>query len=81
MTEDQILVRMQDTFAEILEISKDKVTLFLGKDDVENWDSFVTISMISAIENELEISLDLEAAMSARTVGALLAIACGKPSP
>ena len=54
--------------SEVLEVNKSEINDNTSPNNIKNWDSFNTLKMIIAIENEFNIKLPLEEVVVIKTV-------------
>jgi len=63
--------KLKEILSKILEIDKNKINDKSSPDNIESWDSFNHLLIISEIEKELGISIDMGKVGEIRTFGDL----------
>ncbi len=64
--------------SKVLEVSKSEINDNTSPQNIRNWDSFNTLKMIIAIENEFNIKLPLEEVVVIKTVKDIKALLLAK---
>ena len=72
MKKNEILLKMQDIFREIFEDNSLVVTEETSADDIDEWDSFNNISLITSIEKAFNIQFNLSELQDLENVGAMV---------
>jgi len=74
MTRDEIYERLNAVFQDIFDNHEIKVSDSTTAKDVPGWDSLTHISLLSAIEDEFDMSFSMGEAVKMKNVGDMVAI-------
>lgn len=72
MTKEDILIKVTNAFANVLEHNNFKLTDTTTTDDVDGWESITHMMIISEIENQFNIKFKLMDLMNMNNVGDLI---------
>ena len=72
MTEQEILIAVQDIFRDNFDDDTLEITRSTCADDIEDWDSLEQINLLTAIEKKFNIKFKLAAVRGLKDVGDLL---------
>lgn len=71
-------VEVKGLIVEIFKIRENEYNLGLTMDDVPNWDSLKHMELITRVESDYDIVLDLEEIVSMRSVNSIIETLKGK---
>lgn len=74
MTRSEILEKLNAVFRDVFDDDSICVTETTVAGDIENWDSLMHITLISAVEDEFDIKFDMKAVVSMKNVGEMVDI-------
>lgn len=69
MTREMVTEKVSDIFKEVFDDESLVISDHTAADDIEDWDSLMHISLITAIENEFNIKFRLKEVTSLQNVG------------
>lgn len=72
MNKNELLLRVQDIFRDVLDNEEIEIAFSTTSDDIEEWDSLSHIQLIVAIEKEFKVKFTSKEIMSWDNVGAML---------
>lgn len=78
MEQNEILVKVQDIFHDVLDNEEIVLTLDTTAEDIEEWDSLSHIQLIVAIERVFKIKFTSKEILSWNNVGEMIACIAGK---
>lgn len=73
--------KIKETIAEILEVEEDSITDDFSPDSTDNWDSLNNLKMITALEENFNISLTMEEISSMVNFGKIKDVVSRKHVP
>ncbi|OGE64832.1 acyl carrier protein [Candidatus Daviesbacteria bacterium RIFCSPLOWO2_02_FULL_36_7] len=62
------MARLEKILSKVLEVKENEIKDDSSPDNIENWDSFNGLMLISELENEFKISFTLDEITSVKTV-------------
>ncbi len=78
MNRNDVFVKLNAIFSDVF----DDETLEIGEttspDDIEDWDSLATISLLAAIQDEFYVSFEIDEIAAMKTVGMIMDAILGK---
>lgn len=74
MTRDEIYERLNAVFRDVFDNQDICVTESTTAKDIDGWDSLTHISLLSAIEDEFDLSFSMGEAVKMKNVGDMVAI-------
>ena len=78
MTESEILDRVADILSQQFSLDKANVRSETGPEDVDTWDSLSHVALTSTLENEFDVSFEIEEIMEMENVGSIVRLLSGK---
>lgn len=72
MNKNELLLRVQDIFRDVLDNEEIEIAFSTTSDDIEEWDSLSHIQLIVAIEKEFNVKFTSKEIMSWDNVGEML---------
>lgn len=72
--------RIIDVVCEVFELKVSEITLDMTKDDISSWDSLRHMDLIVSLENEFNISFEIEDIINMRTIKDIVEIVTNKSS-
>ena len=72
MTQQEILIQIQDIFRDILDIEDLVLTHTTTSDDIDEWDSLSHIQLVVAIEKHFEVKFTSEEILEWQNVGDMI---------
>jgi len=72
MTQEEILTKMEHIFHDVFHDNTLKITMQTNADDIEAWDSFNHINLVSAIEQAFSIQFALGELQELENVGDMI---------
>lgn len=72
MNRQEIFVKAEDIFKDLLDNEDFKLTEEMSAEDVQEWDSLFHITLIASVEDEFKISLSTTEVAKAKNIGAML---------
>jgi len=66
--------RLTDVLSEVFGLRKDQVTSELTQNDVGNWDSLKQMDLITSIEREFEITLEIQEIIRMNSVANIIGV-------
>lgn len=69
MTREEIFVQLNEVFRDVFDNKDIVVTDRTTASDIEDWDSLMHISLISAVEDEFDIKFNMKEVVSMENVG------------
>ena len=72
MTHDEIMVKMQEIFRDVFEDNSIVIADETNAEDIDEWDSFNHINLVSAIEKKFGIKFALGELQELENVGAMI---------
>ena len=72
MNRTEILEKLNEVFHDVFDNNDIVVTEQTNANDIEEWDSLIHITLISAVENEFDVSFDMKTVVSMKNVGDMI---------
>ena len=72
MNRTEILEKLNEVFHDVFDNNDIVVTEQTNANDIEEWDSLIHITLISAVEDEFDVSFDMKTVVSMRNVGDMI---------
>ncbi len=61
--------KLKEVLAKVLEINEDTITEDTSPDNVENWDSFNGLMLVSELEDSFDVKFTMDEIVSVKSVG------------
>ena len=72
MNRTEILEKLNKVFHDVFDNNDIVVTEQTNANDIEEWDSLIHITLISAVEDEFDVSFDMKTVVSMKNVGDMI---------
>ena len=72
MNRTEILEKLNEVFHDVFDNNDIVVTEQTIANDIEEWDSLIHITLISAVEDEFDVSFDMKTVVSMKNVGDMI---------
>ena len=72
MNRTEILEKLNEVFHDVFDNNDIVVTEQTNANDIEEWDSLIHIILISAVEDEFDVSFDMKTVVSMKNVGDMI---------
>ena len=72
MNRTEILEKLNEVFHDVFDNNDIVVTEQTNANDIEEWDSLIHITLISAVEDEFYVSFDMKTVVSMKNVGDMI---------
>ena len=72
MNRTEILEKLNEVFHDVFDNNDIVVTEQTDANDIEEWDSLIHITLISAVEDEFDVSFDMKTVVSMKNVGDMI---------
>ena len=72
MNRTEILEKLNEVFHDVFDNDDIVVTEQTNANDIEEWDSLIHITLISAVEDEFDVSFDMKTVVSMKNVGDMI---------
>ena len=72
MNRTEILEKLNEVFHDVFDNNDIVVTEQTNANDIEGWDSLIHITLISAVEDEFDVSFDMKTVVSMKNVGDMI---------
>ena len=72
MNRTEILEKLNEVFHDAFDNNDIVVTEQTNANDIEEWDSLIHITLISAVEDEFDVSFDMKTVVSMKNVGDMI---------
>ena len=72
MNRTEILEKLNEVFHDVFDNNDIVVTEQTNANDIEEWDSLIHITLISAVEDESDVSFDMKTVVSMKNVGDMI---------
>ena len=72
MNRTEILETLNEVFHDVFDNNDIVVTEQTNANDIEEWDSLIHITLISAVEDEFDVSFDMKTVVSMKNVGDMI---------
>ena len=72
MNRTEILEKLNEVFHDVYDNNDIVVTEQTNANDIEEWDSLIHITLISAVEDEFDVSFDMKTVVSMKNVGDMI---------
>lgn len=72
MNRTEILEKLNEVFNDVFDNNDIVVTEQTNANDIEEWDSLIHITLISAVEDEFDVSFDMKTVVSMKNVGDMI---------
>ena len=72
MNRTGILEKLNEVFHDVFDNNDIVVTEQTNANDIEEWDSLIHITLISAVEDEFDVSFDMKTVVSMENVGDMI---------
>ena len=72
MNRTEILEKLNEVFHDVFDNNDIVVTEQTNANDIEEWDSLIHITLISAVEDEFDVSFDMTTVVSMKNVGDMI---------
>lgn len=72
MNRTEILEKLNEVFHDVFDNNDIVVTEQTNANDIEEWDSLIHITLISAVEDEFDVSFDMKTVVSMKNVGDMI---------
>jgi len=72
MNRTEILEKLNEVFHDVFDNNDIVVTEQTNANDIEEWDSLIHITLISAVEDEFDVSFNMKTVVSMKNVGDMI---------
>ena len=72
MNRTEILEKLNEVFHDVFDNNDIVVTEQTNANDIEEWHSLIHITLISAVEDEFDVSFDMKTVVSMKNVGDMI---------
>lgn len=72
MNRTEILEKLNEVFHDVFDNNDIVVTEQTNANDIEEWDILIHITLISAVEDEFDVSFDMKTVVSMKNVGDMI---------
>ena len=72
MNRTEILEKLNEVFHDVFDNNDIVVTEQTNANDIEEWDSLIHITLISAVEDEFDVSFHMKTVVSMKNVGDMI---------
>ena len=72
MNRTEILEKLNEVFHDVFDNNDIVVTEQTNANDIEEWDSLIHITLISAVEDEFDVSFDMKTVVSMKNEGDMI---------
>ena len=72
MNRTEILEKLNEVFHDVFDNNDIVVTEQTNANDIEEWDSLIHITLISAVDDEFDVSFDMKTVVSMKNVGDMI---------
>ena len=72
MNRTEILEKLNEVFHDVFDNNDIVVTEQTNANDIEEWDSLIHITLISAVEDEFDVSFDMKTVVSMKNLGDMI---------
>lgn len=72
MNRTEFLEKLNEVFHDVFDNNDIVVTEQTNANDIEEWDSLIHITLISAVEDEFDVSFDMKTVVSMKNVGDMI---------
>ena len=72
MNRTEILEKLNEVFHDVFDNNDIVVTEQTNANDIEEWDSLIHSTLISAVEDEFDVSFDMKTVVSMKNVGDMI---------
>ena len=72
MNRTEILEKLNEVFHDVFDNNDIVVTEQTNANDIEEWDSLIHITLISAVEDDFDVSFDMKTVVSMKNVGDMI---------
>ncbi len=72
MNRTEILEKLNEVFHDVFDNNDIVVTEQTNANNIEEWDSLIHITLISAVEDEFDVSFDMKTVVSMKNVGDMI---------
>ena len=72
MNRTEILEKLNEVFHDVFDNNDIVVTEQTNANDIEEWDSLIHITLISAVEDEFDVFFDMKTVVSMKNVGDMI---------
>lgn len=72
MNRTEVLEKLNEVFHDVFDNNDIVVTEQTNANDIEEWDSLIHITLISAVEDEFDFSFDMKTVVSMKNVGDMI---------
>ena len=72
MNRTEILEKLNEVFHDVFDNNDIVVTEQTNANDIEEWDRLIHITLISAVEDEFDVSFDMKTVVSMKNVGDMI---------
>ena len=72
MNRTEILEKLNEVFHDVFDNNDIVVSEQTNANDIEEWDSLIHITLISAVEDEFDVSFDMKTVVSMKNVGDMI---------
>ena len=72
MNRTEILEKLNEVYHDVFDNNDIVVTEQTNANDIEEWDSLIHITLISAVEDEFDVSFDMKTVVSMKNVGDMI---------
>ena len=72
MNRTEILEKLNEVFHDVFDNNDIVVTEQTNANDIEEWDSLIHITLISAVGDEFDVSFDMKTVVSMKNVGDMI---------
>lgn len=72
MNRTEILEKLNEVFHDVFDNNDIVVTEQTNANDIKEWDSLIHITLISAVEDEFDVSFDMKTVVSMKNVGDMI---------
>lgn len=72
MTREALKNKLQEIFADVFDNEEIEITEETNADDIETWDSLTHISILASVQDEFNVSFDMDEIVAMKKVGDML---------
>ena len=66
--------KLLNVLREVFNLRKEDISIDLKSDDIDNWDSLAQMDLINSLEEEFEITLDMEEIIKINSVKTMIEV-------
>ncbi len=78
MSREEVLKKLREIFVDVFDDESIEIEESTSSDDIEDWDSLATINLLAAVQDEFDVSFEIDEMATMKTAGMIIDAVLGK---